>query len=73
MLQLACERSTGLLSECKEHIVGVSGADCLRLDLLRSPLRDQGADIVICIAVIHHFSSKVRIINISDLVFFFFQ
>ncbi|CAB3228831.1 unnamed protein product [Arctia plantaginis] len=72
IVQIACERSTGLLAECKEHILGVSGADCLRLDLLRVPLRNQGADVVICIAVIHHFSSKARrlqaISNIHQLL-----
>ena len=59
MLQIAGERSAGLLSECKEHIRGVAGADCVRLDLLHAMLKDGIADIVICIAVIHHFSSQV--------------
>ncbi|CAH1635386.1 unnamed protein product [Spodoptera littoralis] len=60
IVQIAGERSSGLLSECKEHIQGINAADCVRLDLLQAQLRDNTADIVICIAVIHHFSSKAR-------------
>lgn len=60
IVQIAGERSSGLLSECKEHIHGIGAADCVRLDLLHAMLRDDTADIVICIAVIHHFSSQAR-------------
>ncbi|XP_047023011.1 alkylated DNA repair protein alkB homolog 8 [Helicoverpa zea] len=60
IMQIAGERSSGLLSECKEHLRDIHKADCVRLDLLNPMLRDGTADIVICIAVIHHFSSKAR-------------
>ncbi|XP_011555104.3 alkylated DNA repair protein alkB homolog 8 [Plutella xylostella] len=60
ILQIGGERSWGLLSECKSHVQRVPAADCVRLDLLHASLRDECADAVICIAVIHHFSSKVR-------------
>ncbi|XP_026747468.1 alkylated DNA repair protein alkB homolog 8 [Trichoplusia ni] len=60
IVQIAGERSSGLLAECKEHIRGISGADCVRLDLLNTTLREETADVVICIAVIHHFSSPAR-------------
>ncbi|KAJ0179590.1 hypothetical protein K1T71_005302 [Dendrolimus kikuchii] len=60
ILQIAGERSIGLLSECKEHVAGISAADCVRLDLLHASLKDECADVVICIAVIHHFSSRAR-------------
>ncbi|KAL0884252.1 hypothetical protein ABMA27_016242 [Loxostege sticticalis] len=60
ILQIAGERSSGLLSECKQHIQSIAGADCVRLDLLNANLVDACADVVICIAVIHHFSSKAR-------------
>ncbi|KPJ01040.1 Alkylated DNA repair protein alkB-like 8 [Papilio xuthus] len=35
-------------------------ADCIRLDLLHAGIRDGCADVIICIAVIHHFSSQSR-------------
>ncbi|XP_045763065.1 alkylated DNA repair protein alkB homolog 8 [Maniola jurtina] len=60
ILQLAGERSWGLLQECKSYMAGAGRADCVRLDLLRTPLRDACADRVICIAVIHHFSNQAR-------------
>ncbi|KAJ8725229.1 hypothetical protein PYW07_016187 [Mythimna separata] len=60
IVQIAGERSSGLLAECKEHIRDISRADCVRLDLLNATLKDEAADIVICIAVIHHFSSRAR-------------
>ncbi|XP_028173722.1 alkylated DNA repair protein alkB homolog 8 [Ostrinia furnacalis] len=60
ILQIAGERSCGLLSECKTHIQSIAGADCVRLDLLNTNLADACADVIICIAVIHHFSSKAR-------------
>ncbi|KAG6463713.1 hypothetical protein O3G_MSEX014037 [Manduca sexta] len=60
ILQIAGERSSGLLVECKENIREVNAADCVRLDLLHSCLRDSCADVIICIAVIHHFSSRAR-------------
>ncbi|KAM3968102.1 tRNA (carboxymethyluridine(34)-5-O)-methyltransferase alkbh8 [Aphomia sociella] len=60
ILQIAGERSSGLLIECKHQVQTVGAADCLRLDLLHSGLKNSCADVVICIAVIHHFSSKAR-------------
>ncbi|KOB64138.1 Uncharacterized protein OBRU01_24563 [Operophtera brumata] len=57
---IAGERSSGLLSECAAHSRGVPAADRVRLDVLRAPLRDACADVVICIAVIHHMSTKSR-------------
>ncbi|XP_052737883.1 alkylated DNA repair protein alkB homolog 8 [Bicyclus anynana] len=59
ILQLAGERSAGLLRECAAHVRGAS-ADCVRLDLLQAPLRRACADRVICVAVVHHFSSQAR-------------
>ncbi|KAJ2950413.1 hypothetical protein O0L34_g8655 [Tuta absoluta] len=58
--QVGGERSSGLLWECKQHTRGIPLADCVRLDLLHAGLRPSCADVVICIAVIHHFSSYVR-------------
>lgn len=60
ILQIAGERSSGLLSECKAYTSDVTGADCVRLDLLQAGVRENVADIVICIAVIHHFSNQMR-------------
>ncbi|XP_022122643.2 alkylated DNA repair protein alkB homolog 8 [Pieris rapae] len=60
ILQIAGERSAGLLLECSAHTRAISGSDCVRLDLLHSPLRDECADVIICIAVIHHFCSEAR-------------
>ncbi|XP_059059487.1 alkylated DNA repair protein alkB homolog 8 [Achroia grisella] len=60
ILQIAGERSSGLLHECKQYVQNVPGADCLRLDLLYPGLKHSCADVIICIAVIHHFSSKTR-------------
>ncbi|CAH4036141.1 unnamed protein product [Pieris brassicae] len=60
ILQIAGERSAGLLLECSAHTRAISGSDCVRLDLLHSPLRDACADVIICIAVIHHFCSEAR-------------
>ncbi|KPJ16223.1 Alkylated DNA repair protein alkB-like 8 [Papilio machaon] len=60
ILQIAGERSSGLLNECKSYIDEVSAADCVRLDLLYAGIRDGSADVIICIAVIHHFSSQSR-------------
>ncbi|XP_052758705.1 alkylated DNA repair protein alkB homolog 8 [Galleria mellonella] len=60
ILQIAGERSSGLLNECKQYTQSIPGADCLRLDLLYPGLKHSCADVVICIAVIHHFSSKAR-------------
>ncbi|CAH2260497.1 alkylated DNA repair protein alkB homolog 8 [Pararge aegeria] len=60
IFQIAGERSEGLLRECKSYTSDVPRADCMRLDLLRTPLRSECADRVICIAVIHHFSSQAR-------------
>ncbi|KAI5633618.1 2OG-Fe(II) oxygenase superfamily domain-containing protein [Phthorimaea operculella] len=67
--QVAGERSSGLLSECKQHIQDIPYADCVRLDLLHTGLRGGCADVIICIAVIHHFSSKhVQDIPYADCV-----
>ncbi|KAL4707467.1 hypothetical protein ACJJTC_000111 [Scirpophaga incertulas] len=60
ILQIAGERSSGLLEECREHVRGVGAADCVRADLLLAAFKDQCADFVICIAVVHHFSSPAR-------------
>ncbi|CAH2062775.1 unnamed protein product, partial [Iphiclides podalirius] len=60
ILQIAGERSIGLLEECKRNVGSVAGADCVRLDMLRAGVRDGCADVVICIAVVHHFSSQSR-------------
>lgn len=60
IVQIAGERSMGLLLECKEHVNDISAADCVQVDLLQASLRDGCADVVICIAVIHHFSSRAR-------------
>ncbi|XP_049865604.1 alkylated DNA repair protein alkB homolog 8 isoform X2 [Pectinophora gossypiella] len=60
ILQIAGERSSGLLSECKHHIQDIAGSDCVRLDVLHAGLKDECSDFVICVAVIHHFSSKAR-------------
>ncbi|CAH2092389.1 unnamed protein product [Euphydryas editha] len=60
ILQIAGERSSGLLSECKSYTRDVSAADCLRLDLLNANLRENIADVIICIAVVHHFSNQER-------------
>ncbi|KAI8440595.1 hypothetical protein MSG28_001816 [Choristoneura fumiferana] len=61
ILQIAGERSSGLLSECRQRVCACGGpADCVRLDLAAAPLRDACADALICIAVIHHFSSRSR-------------
>ncbi|XP_053600515.1 alkylated DNA repair protein alkB homolog 8 [Plodia interpunctella] len=60
ILQIAGERSSGLLSECQQHTADIGTAQCVRLDLLSVPLRDGCADAVLCIAVIHHFSSRAR-------------
>ncbi|CAH0759441.1 unnamed protein product [Diatraea saccharalis] len=65
ILQIAGERSDGLLRECRERLRdGGAGsellADCVRLDLLHAGLIDACADVIICIAVIHHFSSVAR-------------
>ncbi|XP_047545550.1 alkylated DNA repair protein alkB homolog 8 isoform X1 [Vanessa atalanta] len=60
ILQIAGERSSGLLDECRRQSRGVAGADCVRLDLLGAGLRARIADVVICVAVIHHFSNQAR-------------
>ncbi|CAK1544752.1 unnamed protein product [Leptosia nina] len=60
ILQIAGERSSGLLLECAGHTQSIPGAQCVRLDLLHTPLRDECADAIICIAVIHHLSSAAR-------------
>ncbi|XP_041973231.1 alkylated DNA repair protein alkB homolog 8 [Aricia agestis] len=57
--QIACERSVGLVSECGAQCAGMC-AGAVRLDILTAPLCDARADRVICIAVIHHFSSHAR-------------
>ncbi|CAG9792201.1 unnamed protein product [Diatraea saccharalis] len=64
-IRIAGERSDGLLRECRERLRdGGAGsellADCVRLDLLHAGLIDACADVIICIAVIHHFSSVAR-------------
>ncbi|XP_013186974.2 alkylated DNA repair protein alkB homolog 8 [Amyelois transitella] len=59
IMQIACERSSGLVSECKLVACNMS-ADSVRLDMLQAPLRDGCADVALCIAVIHHFSSHAR-------------
>ncbi|XP_061706467.1 alkylated DNA repair protein alkB homolog 8 isoform X1 [Cydia pomonella] len=61
ILQIAGERSSGLLSECHQRLSNTTKPnDCVRLDLCSAPLRDACADAAICIAVVHHFSSKPR-------------
>ncbi|XP_075972362.1 tRNA (carboxymethyluridine(34)-5-O)-methyltransferase alkbh8 [Anticarsia gemmatalis] len=60
LVQLACERSASLLAECAAHTRAVAGADRVRLDLRLAALRDGVADLVLCIAVIHHFSTQAR-------------
>ncbi|XP_038213540.1 alkylated DNA repair protein alkB homolog 8 isoform X2 [Zerene cesonia] len=60
IIQIACERSTGLLAECAAHTAAVRGAQCVRLDVLRAPLVDGRADVALCIAVVHHFCSEAR-------------
>ncbi|OWR44852.1 hypothetical protein KGM_211918 [Danaus plexippus plexippus] len=56
LLQVACEYSAGLLSECRS----VTRACCVRADVLHAPLCDCRADAVLCVAVIHHFSTYAR-------------
>ncbi|XP_068627775.1 alkylated DNA repair protein alkB homolog 8 [Battus philenor] len=60
ILQIAGERSCGLVSECRSRTCGIPAADCVRLDLLEPCIRDGCADVIICIAVIHHFSTQTR-------------
>ncbi|XP_028025903.1 alkylated DNA repair protein alkB homolog 8 [Bombyx mandarina] len=60
ILQVAGERSSGLLEECKGLTARISGADCIRLDLLNTGLKDECADFIICVAVVHHFSTQAR-------------
>ncbi|CAK1578844.1 unnamed protein product [Parnassius mnemosyne] len=60
ILQIAGERSSGLLNECKSYVGEVGTVDCVRLDLLQAGLKDSCADFIICIAVIHHFSTQSR-------------
>ncbi|CAG4985011.1 unnamed protein product [Colias eurytheme] len=60
IIQIACERSAGLLAECAAHTASVCGAQCVRLDVLCAPLVDACADVALCIAVVHHFCSEAR-------------
>lgn len=60
ILQIAGERSLGLLTECKLTTEDVPTVECIRLDLLTPCLRNEIADKIICIAVIHHFSNYER-------------
>ncbi|XP_050679893.1 alkylated DNA repair protein alkB homolog 8 isoform X1 [Leptidea sinapis] len=60
IIQIAGERSEGLLWECLGHVRDVPTAQCVRLDLLHAGLRALCADVVICVAVVHHFCSQKR-------------
>ncbi|XP_026326429.1 alkylated DNA repair protein alkB homolog 8 isoform X4 [Hyposmocoma kahamanoa] len=58
--KIAGERCSGLLKECKENMKSLKLSNCIRLDLLNPCLIDNCADVILCIAVIHHFSSLGR-------------
>ncbi|GFS77327.1 alkylated DNA repair protein alkB homolog 8 [Nephila pilipes] len=53
--EIGCDASLNLVQLCSKRNVQVLAADCLRL-----PFRNESIDAVICIAVIHHLSTKVR-------------
>ncbi|XP_035232534.1 alkylated DNA repair protein alkB homolog 8-like, partial [Stegodyphus dumicola] len=53
--EIGCDASCNLAQLCSQRNTQVVIADCLKL-----PYRDNCADVVICIAVIHHMSTKVR-------------
>ncbi|RVE52268.1 hypothetical protein evm_003058 [Chilo suppressalis] len=62
ILQIAGERSEGLLRECRQRVEEAGGvwAQCVRVDALHAALADECVDYVICVAVLHHFSSVKR-------------
>lgn len=53
--EIGCDASTKLSEVCSNRNIQVLTADCLKL-----PFRNDCADVVICIAVIHHLSTKAR-------------
>ncbi len=55
LVQFGCDYSGGLMSIARER-----GHEVLRANGLNLPYRDEIADACICIAVIHHFSTKER-------------
>ncbi|GFS55196.1 alkylated DNA repair protein alkB homolog 8 [Trichonephila clavipes] len=53
--EIGCDASLNLVQLCSKRNVQVLTADCLRL-----PFRNESIDAIICIAVIHHMSTKER-------------
>lgn len=68
ILQIGCDASTKLAEVCSNRNIEVLTADCLRL-----PFRNDCADVVICIAVIHHLSTKVLLLNLIFLLFLYYK
>ena len=56
--QFGCDYSFGLLTICRGRGFEVARSDCLAL-----PFKSDAADGVICIAVIHHLSTKVEVLS----------
>lgn len=54
LFQIGCDTSFSLLNVCKDRGFEVFSGNCLTL-----PLKDNAADGVICIAVIHHLGNEV--------------
>lgn len=54
ILQIGCDRSFNLIQLCKEKDCKVFTCNCLNV-----PLKDESADAVISIAVIHHLANEV--------------
>jgi len=51
------DMSKALLKIAKNH----KGVDGVRANCLKIPFKDESFDAIICIAVLHHLSTKVRI------------
>lgn len=68
LFQIGCDTSFGLLDVCKDRGFEVFSGNCLNI-----PLKENTADGVICIAVIHHLGNEVLQIfkkQLSDYLFF---
>ncbi|XP_066599582.1 alkylated DNA repair protein alkB homolog 8 isoform X2 [Prorops nasuta] len=64
LYKMGCDRSSGLAQISHERGCQVLLCDCLHL-----PYKDSCLDAIICIAVIHHFSTKKRRISaISEMI-----
>lgn len=54
ILNIGCDRSSGLLNVCRQRQLNVFQCDCLAV-----PIRSRSVDACISIAVIHHLASRV--------------